>query len=100
MSVLLNRPHTATVKTASEVCAFVFDNAEGFLKSNAEIAFLVGRLLAERLNAATTYLVDLKRQFEGQTNHFSMVGEVLDSLMSQQHGNITLGPERESDPRL
>jgi CRP-like cAMP-binding protein len=100
MSVLLNRPHTATVKAASEVSVFLFDNAEDFLKSNAEIAFLVGRLLAERLNAATTYLVDLKRQFEGQTNHFGMVGEVLDSLMHQQNANAMLGPERESDPRL
>jgi CRP/FNR family cyclic AMP-dependent transcriptional regulator len=64
MSVLLNRPHTATVLTATPVGAFVFDDAESFLKSHPEIAFFLGRLLAERLNAATTYLVDLKRQFE------------------------------------
>jgi CRP-like cAMP-binding protein len=100
MSVLLNRPHTATVKAASKACVFVFDNAERFLKSNPEIAFLLGRLLAERLNAATTYLVDLKRQFEGHTNHLGMVGEVLESLIHQQHETITLDPEREADPRL
>jgi CRP/FNR family transcriptional regulator, cyclic AMP receptor protein len=100
MSVLLNRPHTATVKAASEVRVYVFDNAESFLKSSPEIAFLLGRLLAERLNAATTYLVDLKRQFEGHTNHFGMIGEVLECLIHQQHESITLGPEREADPRL
>jgi CRP/FNR family transcriptional regulator, cyclic AMP receptor protein len=100
MSVLLNRPHTATVKAASPVCVFVFDDAESFLKSNPEIAFFVGRLLAERLNAATTYLVDLKRQFEGHTNHFGMVGEVLESLIHQQHKSFKLGPERDADPRL
>jgi CRP/FNR family transcriptional regulator, cyclic AMP receptor protein len=100
MSVLLNRPHTATVKTASKVCVFVFEDAESFLKSNPEIAFLLGRVLAERLNAATTYLVDLKRQFEGHTNHLGMVGEVLESLIHQQHESFTLGPEREADPRL
>lgn len=101
MSVLLNRPHTATVRATSPVGVFVFDDAESFLKSNPEIAFQLGKLLAERLNAATTYLVDLKRQFEGQTNHFSMVGEVLETLMSQQQrDDVKLGPEREDDPRL
>jgi CRP/FNR family cyclic AMP-dependent transcriptional regulator len=100
MSVLLNRPHTATVRATSPVGVFVFEDAESFLKSNPEIAFFVGKLLAERLNAATTYLVDLKRQFEGQGNHLGMVGEVLETLIHQQHEDFTLGPEREADPRL
>jgi CRP-like cAMP-binding protein len=100
MSVLLNRPHTATVRAVSKVGVFVFDDAASFLKSNPEIAFFLGRLLAERLNAATTYLVDLKRQFEGHGNHFGMVGEVLETLIHQQHEDFTLGPEREADPRL
>lgn len=100
MSVLLNRPHTATVRTASAVGAFVFEDAESFLKSHPEIAFFLGRLLAERLNAATTYLVDLKRQFEGQGNHLGMVGEVLETLIHQQHEEFTSGPEGEADPRL
>jgi hypothetical protein len=78
----------------------VLEDAESFLKSNPEIAFFVGKLLAERLNAATTYLVDLKRQFEGHGNHLGMVGEVLETLIHQQHEDFTLGPEGESDPRL
>jgi len=100
MSVLLNRPHTATVRAASPISVFVFEDAESFLKSNPEIAFFVGKLLAERLNAATTYLVDLKRQFEGHGNHLGMVGEVLETLIHQQSEDFTLGPEREADPRL
>ena len=100
MSVLLNRPHTATVRAASQVSAFVFDDAENFLKSHPEIAFFLGRLLAERLNAATTYLVDIKRQFEGHGNHLGMVGEVLETLIHQQHEEFTSGPEAEADPRL
>jgi CRP-like cAMP-binding protein len=100
MSVLLNRPHTATVRATSPVGAFVFDDAESFLKSNPEIAFLLGKLLAERLNAATTYLVDLKRQFEGHGNHFGMVGEVLESLIHQQSDDFSFSPESEGDPRL
>ena len=100
MSVLLKRPHTATVRTTSPVGVFVFEDAESFLKSHPEVAFLLGRLLAERLNAATTYLVDLKRQFEGQRNHFGMVGEILETLIYQQHEDFMPGPEDEADPRL
>jgi CRP-like cAMP-binding protein len=100
MSVLLNRPHTATVRAASPIGVFVFEDAEQFLKSNPEIAFFVGKLLAERLNAATTYLVDLKRQFEGHGTHLGMVGEVLETLIHQQSEDFKLGPENEADPRL
>jgi CRP-like cAMP-binding protein len=100
MSVLLKRPHTATVRAASPVKVFAFENAESFLKSHPEIAYLLSRLLAERLNAATTYLVDLKRQFEGHGNHLGMVGEVLETLIHQQHEDFTQGPESETDPRL
>jgi CRP/FNR family transcriptional regulator, cyclic AMP receptor protein len=101
MSVLLKRPHTATVRAASPIVVFVLDNAESFLKSNPEVAFLLGKLLAERLNAATTYLVDLKRQFEGHGNHLGMVGEVLESLMNQQQrDDFTSGHEGQGDPRL
>jgi hypothetical protein len=52
------------------------------------------------LNAATTYLVDLKRQFDGHGNHLGMVGEVLETLIHQQHEEFTSGPEAEADPRL
>jgi CRP-like cAMP-binding protein len=100
MSVLLSRPHTATVRAASPVGAFVFEDAESLLKSNPEIAFFVGKLLAARLNAATTYLVDIKRQYEGQGNHLGMVGEVLETLIHQQSEEFTSGPEDETDPRL
>lgn len=100
MSVLLNRPHTATVRALTPITVYVFDDAESFLRSNPETAFLLGRLLAERLNAATTYLVDLKRQFEEHGDHLCMVGEVLEALIHQQHEDFSLEPEREGDPRL
>jgi CRP-like cAMP-binding protein len=100
MSVLLNRPHTATVKALTPVRMFVFDDAEGFLKSKPDIAFFLSKLLAQRLAAATTYLVDIKRQFEDKSDHLGMVGEVLETLIHQQHDEFNAGPERETDPRL
>lgn len=100
MSVLLNRPHAATVRALTPIKVHAFDDAESFLRSNPEIAFHVGSLLAGRLNAATTYLADLKRQFEHQSNHLGMVGKVLDVLIHQQDEDFSLGSEREADPRL
>lgn len=100
MSVLLKRPHTATVRAMTPVSVYAFEDAESFLKSHPEIAFILARLLAERLNGATTYLVDLKRQFEGATSHFSMVGEVLESLLQQQPEEFTPGSDLKADPRL
>lgn len=100
MSVLLKRPHTATVRAASGITVYAFDDAESFLRSNPQIAFHVGQLLAARLNAATTYLADLKQQFEGHSNHLGMVGEVLDALIHQQDEDFSSNPERETDPRL
>jgi CRP-like cAMP-binding protein len=100
MSVLLGVPHTATVRAASPVQAYVFDDAGEFLRSHPTIGFQLARLLAQRLNAATTYLVDLKRQFEGHRDHLGMVGDVLESLMHQQDEEFTPVAERQADPRL
>ena len=100
MSILLDVPHTATVKALTPVTVYAFDDAAGFLRSHPEIAFTVARLLAQRLNAATTYLVDLKRQYEGQGNHLGMVSEVLASLLHEQQAEFTPGSDRLPDPRM
>jgi len=76
---------------------YVIDDAEAFLQAHPEIAFVVARLLAQRLNAATTYLVDLKRQFEGRGDHMEMVGDVLDSLIHQQNREFVPGSDRQPD---
>lgn len=100
MSVLLNRPHTATVRTMTPCTLYVFDDAASFLRSNPEIAYHVAKLIAGRLNAATSYLADIKQQFEDRTDHLGMVGEVLDTLMHNQEEEFKPGPERETDSRL
>ena len=87
-------PHTATVKARSAVEVHIFEEAPQFLLSDPEIAFFIAQLLAQRLNAATTYLVDLKRQFADQNNHLEMVGEVLESLVHQQYEEVRPGSDR------
>jgi len=100
ISVLLGEPHSATVKTVKPSTMYVIDDADKFLQDHPNLALVVARLLAQRLSAATTYLVDLKRQFEGHGNHLGMVGDVLETLIHQQHEEFTSAPEGGADPRL
>ena len=100
MSVLLDLPHTATVRARTPVTVRAPEDASLFLRQHPEIAFHLARLLAQRLNAATTYLVDVKRQYEGHGDHLGMLGEVLEALTMQQRRDFTPGPERTDDPRM
>jgi CRP/FNR family transcriptional regulator, cyclic AMP receptor protein len=100
MSVLLDVPHTATVRTTTPCTVYAYDDAEAFMRSDPTITFAVARLLAQRLNSATTYLVDLKRQYAGQGNHLGMVSDVLASLVNQQQPEFLGGSDRQPDPRM
>ena len=100
MSVLLDLPHTATVRALSPATVYAFDDAGAFLRSDPEIALVVARMLAQRLNAATTYLVDLKRQYAGNGNHLGMVSDVLASLIHNQEPEFTPGSDRKPDPAM
>jgi CRP-like cAMP-binding protein len=100
MSILLGRPHSATVVTRSPSRMYAIADAAEFFRTHPAVAFFVARLLAQRLNNATTYLVDLRRQFEDHGNHLSMVGDVLDTLIHQQHDDFMPGSDRMPDPRM
>jgi hypothetical protein len=67
MSLFMDGPHAVTVTARSAVQLHVFDDAHNFFRSNTEVAFLIARLLAQRLNAATSYLVDLNSNWPGRT---------------------------------
>ena len=57
MSALLDLPHTATVRTTAPSAVYAFDDAGAFLRSDPEIAFVLARMLAQRLEATTAALV-------------------------------------------
>lgn len=97
LSLLLNIPHTATVKAVVPTRAYRVENAEVFLQATPEMAFHLSKLLAKKLNSITSYLVDLKRQFEDQEDHLGMVDEVLESLLNQQIEVHEPGSERYPD---
>jgi CRP/FNR family transcriptional regulator, cyclic AMP receptor protein len=99
MSVLLDQPHTATVRAASDSVIYEIDDAAAFLREQPAVALLIARLLAQRLNVATTYLADLMHQYAGHGNHLSMVGELLQSMINLPPTQVSPGSDRQSDPR-
>ncbi len=95
MSVLLGIPHMATVRAVTACSAHVTDAGETFLQSQKEIAYELAKMLAQRLHGVTSYLADLKRQFEDESSHLGMVDEILESLVHQQRPAFTPGSDRD-----
>ena len=100
MSVLLDTPHTATVRAAADSTIYEIDDAAAFLRKQPAVAILIARMLAQRLNVANTYLADLKRQYAGHGTHLAMVGDVLQSMINLPPQQVSPGSDRQSDPRI
>lgn len=100
MSMLLEAPHSATVRAASDSVLYEFDDAAAFMRDQPEVALLIARLLAQRLNVATTYLADLMHQYSDHGTHLAMVGELLQSMINLPPIQVAPGSDRRSDPRM
>lgn len=74
----------STVKTLEPSRFFIVEKPTEFFRSQPEIALSLSRLLAQRLHYVTSYLVDLKAQFEESRDHLGMVDEILESLVHHQ----------------
>ena len=83
ISALLDAGHSADVFAAEDSTLYVIDNPRAFLREQPEFLLHVAELLAQRLRQLTTYLIDVKRQYEGH-DHIGMVDHVLDSLVHRQ----------------
>jgi len=84
MSVLLDQPHSATVRCLAPSRFFVAEDPKVFLATHPEACLAMARGMAQRLDTLTRYLVDLKAQFQDQKDHLGMVDEVLESLLHHQ----------------
>jgi len=102
ISVLLDTPHMATVRAMDRVRMYVAEDGAAFLAARPELALGVARLVARRLRQVTTYLADLKRQFEDQEGHLGIVDEVLESLLHDhpEDQTVTPGSDREYEPNI
>lgn len=97
MSALLDIPHMATVRAVTPCTAHISDDGDAFLRAQPEIAYLLAKLLAQRLHGVTGYLVDLKAQFEDQSNHLGIVDEILETLVHEQKQDFTPGSDRDPE---
>jgi CRP-like cAMP-binding protein len=100
MSVLLDAPHVATVRTLAPSRFHVSEDAARFLGSDPAVGLAVSKLLARRLNAVITYLADLKRQYGADDDHLGMVDEVLETLVHHQGEEHSPGSDRDPDPTV
>jgi CRP-like cAMP-binding protein len=100
MSVLLDAPHTATVRAAADSVVYEIDDAASFLRRQPAVTLIIARMMAQRLNVATTYLADLKHQYAGHGNHLAMVGDLLQSMINLAPAEVSPGSDRQSDPRI
>jgi CRP-like cAMP-binding protein len=100
LAALLGTGHTATVRALTEVTAYRIDDAGRFLREHPELSHAVALVLARRLVDATSYLVDVKRQFADHADHFGLVDEVLEALAHRQAPSPKAGSSLKDDPRL
>lgn len=97
MSVLLDAPHGATVRATAPSVLRLAAVGAGLLASDPEVTRLVAVGLAERLNAVTAYLADLKHQY-GDAPGLAMVAEVLGQLSQRELAAARPGSVRDPDP--
>ena len=61
MSILLESPHTATVRTRTPCRVHVIEDGDSFLRANKDLAYDLLKVVAGRLQGVTNYLTDLNR---------------------------------------
>lgn len=81
MAVLLDMPHSASVKALSSVKAYEIPDALTFLDKRPEFALHIATMLARRLYYTTSYLVDLQQQAAGKRQDLDLVDQILASLV-------------------
>ena len=79
MSVLLDAPHSASVRAKTTVMAHVVENASQALKGHPELTYKVAQILARRLGATTSFLVQSREQLEN-TADLDFLEKVYDLL--------------------
>jgi CRP-like cAMP-binding protein len=97
MSLLLDRPASASVRARTETVVVEVDDARSRLATDPDFAVVLARLLARRVDTMTGYLADLRRQYADHEGGLGMIDEVLASLSHSAPIDVEPGSEREPD---
>jgi CRP/FNR family transcriptional regulator, cyclic AMP receptor protein len=69
MSVLLDQPHSATVRSRMGAEVYAIADPDAFLDANPVVARQIASLLAVRLQKTTALLVDMRQQAKEREDH-------------------------------
>lgn len=69
MSVLLDQPHSATVRSRMGAEVYAIGDPDAFLDANPAISRQIASLLAVRLQKTTALLVDMRQQAKEREDH-------------------------------
>jgi CRP-like cAMP-binding protein len=97
MAVILDGASSASVVAETPCRLRYAADGAAFLRSDAGVATHVASGLARRLDLVTTYLADLKTQYQGAPG-LGMVDEVLRRLASRTGPPARPGSARDPDP--
>ena len=98
MSVLLGRPHTASVVALEPSIVRVIEDAQAALDEHPPVLHAVATLLARRLDLVNQYIADVQRQYQDVDGGLGMISDVLRDLASH-HGDVAEpGSDREPNP--
>jgi CRP/FNR family cyclic AMP-dependent transcriptional regulator len=97
MSVVLDRPASATVRAAQDVELRVVADPMTFFAERPGAAVAVLRMTAARLDGLTRYLVDVKQQFADAEGHLGLVDQILDRLVHHQGLTPRTGSARDPE---
>jgi CRP/FNR family transcriptional regulator, cyclic AMP receptor protein len=98
ISAVLGSVPTASVIAMQDSVVYTVENASAAVKSRPELTYAIAQLLARRLQAVTSYLVDIKRQYADSDTHLGLMDKVLSNLISMQPGTTGPGSERSDVP--
>jgi len=98
MSLLLGVAATADVVAVTPSTVAVVEDAHAMLDDEGDLTLELARVLAARLQAMTTYLVDLKQQYADHEGGLGMVDVVLGTLMQNAGPARKLSSARDPDP--
>lgn len=80
LAVLLDDPHIAEVRAAEDCILVKIKEARQFFLDHPALMLHVCQTMAERLTAATRYLVDVRRQFS-KDGHLAIMDKILTTLI-------------------
>lgn len=88
MSIMLDRPHSATVQCMEDSTFYQIAHPKQYLEDHPNVIWHIAQTLCMRLFNLNQYLVDVKHQYEGH-DHLNMVDDVLEALLNQQKTSVT-----------